>query len=76
MDIAVKNPQEAGLKRIDKITEEKFLQLVAITVKKYRSVKIALDTRSPKKGKFEGQGSDANCGKFNGLDCRSQTRRL
>ena len=43
----MKNLLAAGhIKRVDKITDDMFIQSVVITVKKERTVKIALDARS------------------------------
>ena len=43
----MKNLLDAGhISKIDKITDEMFIQPVVITVKKYRSAKIALNARS------------------------------
>ena len=47
VDAAIKNLLEAGhIKRVDKTSDEMFIQPVVISVKKGRSVKIALDARS------------------------------
>ena len=47
VDKEIKNLLEAGhIRKIDKVTDEMFIQPVVITVKKDRSVKIALDARS------------------------------
>ena len=47
VDEEIRNLLAAGhIERIDKITDEMFIQPVVITVKKDRSVKIALDARS------------------------------
>ena len=47
MDAEIKSLLAAGhIKRVDKITDEMFIQPVVFTVKKDRSVKIALDARS------------------------------
>ena len=47
VDAEIKSLLAAGhIKRLDKITDEMFIQPVVITVKKDRSVKIALDDRS------------------------------
>ena len=46
VDAEIKNLLVAGhIKRVDKVTDEMFIQPVVITVKKDRSVKIALDAR-------------------------------
>ena len=47
MDAEIQGLQEAGhIRRVEKIPDEMFIQPVVITVKKDRSVKIALDARS------------------------------
>ena len=38
--------EECHIRRVEKINDEVFIQPVVITVKKYRSVKIALDASS------------------------------
>ena len=49
MDAEIKNLVEAGhFKRVDKITDDLFILSLVITVKKDRSVKIALDAILPK----------------------------
>ena len=47
MDAEIRNLLAAGhIKRVDKISDKMFIQPVVISVKKDRSVKIALDARS------------------------------